>query len=95
MIIPFNNNQQTITIKEEESEVIRFKIGEIYMMRSVCDHDCIWTYKVIARTAKTVTLIDRKKEVTKCRIRVWKDCEECKPLGTYSMCPVLCADKIF
>ena len=33
-----------------------FKINENYEMFSPCDQSCTWAYKVLARTAKTVTL---------------------------------------
>ena len=29
-------------------------------MRSICDHECVWTYIVTAGTAKTVTITDGK-----------------------------------
>ena len=32
----------------------KFEIGKTYSMRSICDHDCVWTYTVTARTAKTI-----------------------------------------
>lgn len=38
--------------------MIKFKVGCYYVMRSPCDHECIWVYKVISRTAKTITLYD-------------------------------------
>ena len=45
----------------------KFEIGKTYSMRSICDHDCVWTYTVTARTAKTITISDGEK-VQKCRI---------------------------
>lgn len=74
----------------------KFEIGNTYSMRSPCDHNCIWTYTVTARTAQTVTLSDGK-ETKKCRISKayseWNHTETVFPLGSYSMCPVLTADK--
>ena len=32
-----------------------FEIGKEYFARSACDHDCIFTVKIVKRTAKTVT----------------------------------------
>ena len=39
----------------------KFEIGKAYSMRSICDHDCVWTYTVTARTAKTITISDGEK----------------------------------
>lgn len=68
----------------------KFEIGKTYSMRSACNHECIWTYKVIARTAATITITDGN-EVKKCRISkgYTDDAEAVLPLGSYSMNPVL------
>lgn len=70
----------------------QFEVGKTYSMRSIGDHDCVWTYTVIARTAKTITISDGREE---------KRCIVCKgisemngqeiifPLGQYSMAPRL------
>ena len=75
----------------------KFEVGATYKMRSICDHNCIWSYKVIARTACTITLEDDHGEVKRCRInRAWslnRDAETVFPLGHYSMAPTLSADK--
>lgn len=69
-----------------------FETGKTYSMFSPCDQDCVWTYEVIARTAKTVTLkpVDGDKLI-KCRISVDDRGEYVKPLGRYSMSPTLMA----
>ena len=51
----------------------KFKVGCYYVMRSPCDHECIWVYKVISRTAKTITLCDGE---TTARFRISKASEE-------------------
>ena len=70
----------------------KFEIGKTYSMRSICDHDCVWTYTVTARTAKTITISDGEK-VQKCRII--KAASEYRnavyPLGQYSMALALTA----
>lgn len=74
-----------------------FEIGKRYMMRSICDYDCIWVYSVTARTKSTVTLSDENGKVTRCRISKWSEqfgCEMVMPLGSYSMAPTLSADKV-
>lgn len=70
----------------------KFEVGKEYSMRSACDHECVWTYTVVERTAATITITDGK-EVKKCRV-IKKlsemDGRECiKPLGSYSMSPTL------
>jgi hypothetical protein len=70
----------------------KFESGKTYSMRSACDHECIWTYTVTARTTSTITLDDGSKEI-KCRIikaLSEMDNRECvRPLGSYSMAPIL------
>lgn len=66
-------------------------------MNSVCDQDCWWYYTVIDRTACTVTLQDENGKIIKCRMNskrneIW-GCEAVRPLGSYSMCPTLTADR--
>lgn len=76
----------------------KFEVGSTYQMHSICDSNCIWTYKVIARTACTITLEDDHGEVKRCRInQAWskvRDAETVLPLGNYSMAPALSADKM-
>lgn len=72
----------------------KFEIGKTYSMRSICDHDCVWTYTVTARTAKTITISDGEK-VQKCRIikaaSEYRSAETVYLLGQYSMAPALTA----
>lgn len=72
----------------------KFEIGETYSMRSICDHNCVWSYTVTARTAQTVTISDGK-EVKRCRISKmyseYRNTETIFPLGQYSMAPMFSA----
>lgn len=73
--------------------MIKFKVGCYYVMKSPCDHECIWVYKVISRTAKTITLYDGE---TTSRFRISKasehyEIESVYPEGQYSLGPVLTA----
>lgn len=78
--------------------MVQFEIGKVYECRSICDYDCVWSYTVLARTASTVTLMNHATgKVQKNRIVGYsKVCgiETVNPLGQYSMCPSLCADKM-
>lgn len=78
--------------------MVRFEIGKVYECRSICDYDCIWTYTVVARTASTITIKNNSTgETQKNRILGYSKqsgIESVHPLGNYSMCPVLSADKM-
>ena len=72
----------------------KFEIGKEYSMKSICDHECVWTYTVIARTAQTITISDGT-EIKKCRVikkvSEYRNAETIFPLGQYSMAPSLVA----
>ncbi len=84
------------------AQIKKFKVGNQYSMRSACNHECVWTYKVLARTACTVMLAQvmsngkTKVDTITCRINKglseFCGAESVKPLGSYSMCPILSAD---
>ena len=76
----------------------QFEIGKTYTTRSLCNHDCIITIKVTARTAQTITVINDSNEVQKLRIikkmTEWNNAETVLPWGKYSMAPIITAEKI-
>lgn len=37
-------------------EVKKFEVGKTYSTRSACDHECIFSFEVIKRTEKQLTL---------------------------------------
>ena len=65
-----------------------FKIGKTYTARSACDHNCIFAFTVVARTAKQITIESntgsKKVGVT---FNEYDNCEMAYPLGRYSMAP--------
>lgn len=71
----------------------KFETGRTYTMRSACDHECVWVYTVKARTAQVITLVDEKGKELKCRIikaiSEMDNREAVRPLGSYSMAPIL------
>ena len=73
----------------------KFETGRTYTMRSACDHECVWTYTVKARTAQMITLVDEFGKEIKCRISKqtssYFNREAVRPLGNYSMAPILLA----
>ena len=74
----------------------KFEVGKTYGVRSICDSDCIFRFKVVARTAKTVTITDGR-DTWRRGILVdpewFGDNEAIRPLGRYSMSPVLVAGR--
>lgn len=46
-----------------------FQVNQVYQCRSLCDYDCVWTFKVTKRTPATITLKNLSTdEVKTCRI---------------------------
>jgi hypothetical protein len=72
----------------------KFEVGKTYSTRSLCDWDCVFSFKILARTAKTVTTEVHGKIVRRGLSPNWEaTAESFKPFGTYSMCAVITADK--
>ncbi len=75
----------------------KFEVGHTYSMCSPCMQDCVWTYTVTKRTAQTITITDGKETKT-CRVSKaatqYRNAETIYPLGQYSMCPSLSADRV-
>lgn len=73
----------------------KFEVGKTYQTRSACDYDCIFSYTVISRTERSVTLETNRGTVRRgVKPNYDKTAEMCLPEGRYSMCPVITADKI-
>ena len=87
----------------KNANVKQFEVGKIYGMNSACDSECWWYYRVESRTEKTVILRQihsdgtPSEEIKKFRFNAndmeFFKAEACRPLGTYSMCPILTAEK--
>lgn len=72
---------------------MKFEVGKTYATRSACDHECIFSFEVIGRTDKTVTIKSRHDRVVRRKVRIGSDgVERIDPHGRYSMSPVLSAD---
>ena len=50
-----------------KNQVAQFEVGKTYYTRSICNHDCIFSVKVIKRTAKTVVVL-KDGEEKRCKI---------------------------
>ncbi len=68
--------------------MIKFEVGKTYSTRSICDHNCIYSIEVLKRTAKTITVREHA-EVKTLRISIYKDVEQVKPHGSYSMAAII------
>jgi hypothetical protein len=72
----------------------QFTVGETYTCRSMSDYDCIFSWKVVARTAKQLTL-EQYGKTFKRGIYVYEGTECCRPSGSYSMAPVIRANRAY
>jgi hypothetical protein len=63
----------------------KFESGKTYTTRSACDQNCIFSVTVIGRTAKTIKTADGKT----LRIGQYDNAEFVKPMGSYSMAPIV------
>lgn len=68
----------------------KFETGQTYYTRSIVDADTIVRVTVAKRTDKTIVTAagDRL------RINVWQGVEQVKPWGSYSMAPIVGADRL-
>lgn len=70
-----------------------FVVGRTYFGRSVCDHDTVIKLKVLRRTEKTITAETARGEQT-FRVSEYQGVEQVKPWGSYSMAPIIGADRV-
>ena len=81
-----------------KQNITKFDIGKSDIVDSTFDTGARWKFKVISRTDKTITVsgdFPGRKQTKILRITVIPAGhygmleESCKPLGSYSMCPIL------
>ena len=72
-----------------DRETVQFEVGKTYFARSACDSDCIFTAKVLSRTAKMVMVLVNDDRVKSCRVGFYDGEETIKPMGSYSMAPMM------
>ena len=71
----------------------QFKVGTTYYDRSICDHECVFKFQILSRTAKTITTLVSGNPVKR-GLTVYDGVEQFKPFGTYSMCAIVSADRV-
>jgi hypothetical protein len=69
-------------------KLIKFIVGKTYTDRSACDHETVFKFEITHRTSQTITFLYHGKEQTR-RVSVYDGSETAKPLGSYSMAPVI------
>lgn len=72
--------------------MLKFEIGKTYSHNFVCDSGCWVDWTVLKRTAKTVTIESRGRTFRRA-IKTDDRYEYCLPTGSYSMAPILTAEK--
>jgi len=81
---------------------LKFQVGKTYACRSICDHECVFTFTVVSRTAQSIVIAGNANLPmanpaiggARRKVRVWNGVEQVDPLGRYSMAPVLGADDV-
>ena len=74
----------------------KFETGKIYYCRSACDYNCVWNFIVERRSDSSIWIrdVDGNKPAIRRSIKNWSNVETCLPLGSYSMAPMLSADRV-
>ena len=69
--------------------IAKFEVGKTYTDRAMGDSNCIYSFRVVKRTEKTVTLESSHGRTTTRRVKLYENTETLKPHGSHSMCAVL------
>ena len=74
--------------------MLKFEIGKKYYHRFITDSDLVMEYEVISRTDKTVTFLSlNDNRIIKNVAKIIDNEETARPLGNYSMAPMLRAHR--
>jgi hypothetical protein len=71
---------------------MKFEVGKTYATRSICDSECVFSFTILGRTAKTVTTEVHGKVVRR-GLSLWNGVEMFRPFGNYSMAAIITAEK--
>ena len=69
-----------------------FEVGNTYSARSACDHTAVWTWTVVKRSAKFLTLEASDGKNVRVGVKVSNGAEWALPMGSFSMAPVIRAE---
>lgn len=77
-----------------------FQVGNTYEARSLCDFECKWSFTVVARTARFLTLKSDSfrngsdhSDTARVGICTWSGHEIARPFGSYSMAPTISSER--
>lgn len=76
------------TINLRENEMRKFNVGATYETRSICDHNCIYSFTILRRTERSVW-VEVDGEVVRRGIEIYQDAETFYPFGKYSMAAII------
>jgi hypothetical protein len=82
------------TDETTEEQPTSFVVGGVYETPSICNSDCIFSYRVEKVTAKTVVIADKFGKTKRCKIHNDGSVPYIFPEGQYSMCPIIEATDI-
>ena len=77
------------TDETTEEQPTSFVMGGVYETPSICNSDCIFSYRVEKVTAKTVVIADKFGKTKRCKIYNDGNVPYIFPEGQYSMCPII------
>lgn len=70
----------------------QFKVGQTYTTRSICNYDCIYSFKVVKTSKSSVWFTGScTKGVQRRAVKSYDGKQYFSPLGTYSMSPTIFA----
>jgi hypothetical protein len=70
----------------------KFEVGKTYQVRALCDWDCIFSFVIRGRSAKTVS-VETAHGIVRRKVYIVDGEERCMPLGQYSMAPSIQASR--
>jgi hypothetical protein len=70
----------------------QFQVGRTYSIRSICDYECVYSFTILSRTAKTISVSVRGAIVRRKVGIDEKGIEYFMPYGSYSLAPCVGAD---
>jgi len=93
--------QQQINNVQGVSIMTKFQLNITYKNNFICNSDSWFYFKVLKRTEKSVWIqqmnadgtIRSCEKLLRKKIDIYNDIENCKPMGSYSMNPILSADR--
>lgn len=86
-------SMQTQTIRKGQIQMTKFEAGKTYTTRSACDSNVVWSFEVIKRTAKRITVVEDSNTVRTVGVTEMGGHEVAWPLGKYSMAPIIRASR--